>query len=72
MKKNVKTITSAGEMAQRLRALAALPEGQGSIPSNPIVAHDCNPSFRGFNTSHRHTCMQNMNAHKIKMNKLFI
>jgi hypothetical protein len=30
----------AGEMAQRLRALAALPEVLSSIPSNHIVAHN--------------------------------
>jgi hypothetical protein len=29
----------AGEMAQRLRALAALPEVLSSIPSNYTVAH---------------------------------
>jgi hypothetical protein len=37
MKKNVR---GAGEMAQRLRALTALPEVLSSIPSNYIVAHD--------------------------------
>ena len=30
----------AGEMAQRLRALTALPEVLSSIPSNPMVAHN--------------------------------
>jgi hypothetical protein len=30
----------AGEMAQRLRALAALPEVLSSIPSNHMVAHN--------------------------------
>lgn len=30
----------AGEMAQRLRALAALPEVLSSIPSNYMVAHN--------------------------------
>jgi hypothetical protein len=29
----------AGEMAQQLRALLALPEGMSSIPSNHMVAH---------------------------------
>ena len=29
----------AGEMAQRLRALTALPEGLSAIPSNHMVAH---------------------------------
>jgi len=32
-------ITRAGEMAQRLRALIALPEVLSSIPSNHMVAH---------------------------------
>jgi hypothetical protein len=30
----------AGEMAQRLRALSALPEVLSSIPSNHMVAHN--------------------------------
>ena len=30
----------AGEMAQRLRALTALPEVLSSIPSNTMVAHN--------------------------------
>jgi hypothetical protein len=30
----------AGEMAQRLRALTALPEDLSSIPSNHMVAHN--------------------------------
>jgi hypothetical protein len=30
----------AGEMAQQLRALAALPEVLSSIPSNHMVAHN--------------------------------
>jgi hypothetical protein len=33
-------IAWAGEMAQRLRALAALPEVLSSIPSNYMVAHN--------------------------------
>ena len=32
--------SSAGEMVQRLRALAALPEVLSSIPSNHKMAHD--------------------------------
>jgi hypothetical protein len=31
----------AGEMAQRLRALAALPEGPSSIPSTNMTAQNC-------------------------------
>ena len=44
--KNKSTITTtkidhgAGEMAQKLRALAALPEALSSIPSNHMVAHN--------------------------------
>ena len=30
-----------GEMAQQLRALAALPEDLGSIPSTHTAAHNC-------------------------------
>jgi hypothetical protein len=32
--------SGAGEMAQRLRALSALPKVLSSIPSNHIVAHN--------------------------------
>jgi hypothetical protein len=35
-----KDVVRAGEMAQQLRALAALPEDQSSIPSNHMVAHN--------------------------------
>jgi hypothetical protein len=34
------TLFRAGEMAQRLRALAALPEILSSISSNHMVAHN--------------------------------
>jgi hypothetical protein len=33
-------ILRAGEMAQRLRALTALPGDLSSIPSNQMVAHN--------------------------------
>ena len=37
----IKNITNvAGEMAQQLRVLTALPEGLSSIPSNHTVAHN--------------------------------
>ena len=36
-----KSIRGAGEMAQRLRALTALPEDPGSIPSTHMAAHNC-------------------------------
>ena len=38
--KNKKIINGAGEMAQRLRALPALPNVLSSIPSNHMVAHN--------------------------------
>jgi hypothetical protein len=39
--KQQKISKRAGEVAQRLRALAALPEDPGSIPSIHIAAHNC-------------------------------
>ena len=36
----LKEMGVAGKMAQQLRALAALPEVLGSIPSNHMVAHN--------------------------------
>ena len=48
-----------------LRALAALPEDEGSIPSTHMAAiQDLTPSYR-------HTCRQNTNVHKVKINKRF-
>jgi hypothetical protein len=38
--KRQKIKEGAGEMAQRLRALTALPEVLSSIPSNHMVAHN--------------------------------
>jgi hypothetical protein len=40
MKLSLEAHIGAGEMAQRLRALAALPEVLSSIPSNHMVAHN--------------------------------
>jgi hypothetical protein len=37
----LKKQTEAGEMAQLLRALAALPEAPGSIPSMHKAAYNC-------------------------------
>ena len=37
---NIENFGGAGEMAQRLRALAALPEAPSSIPSNHIVVYN--------------------------------
>jgi hypothetical protein len=36
----INSISRAGEMAQWLRALTALPEVLSSIPSNHMVAHN--------------------------------
>jgi hypothetical protein len=36
----IKNVWGAGEMAQWLRALTALPEVLSSIPSNHMVAHN--------------------------------
>jgi len=38
--RQIKVITGAGEMAQWLRALTALPEVLSSNPSNHMVAHN--------------------------------
>jgi len=38
--RQTKTKYRAGEVAQRLRALTALPEVMSSIPSNHMVAHN--------------------------------
>jgi len=38
-KKKKKVLSGAGEMAQRVRALTALPEVLSSNPSNHMVAH---------------------------------
>jgi hypothetical protein len=35
------SMAEAGEMAQQLRALADLPEDQGSVPSKGTAAHNC-------------------------------
>jgi hypothetical protein len=37
---NKNKLQGAGEMAQRLRALTALPKVLSSIPSNHMVAHN--------------------------------
>ena len=38
--RNLKTQVGAGEMAQRVRALTALPKVLGSGPGNHMVAHN--------------------------------
>jgi len=40
MHRNLNESGRTGEMAQRLRALTALPEVRSSIPSNHVVAHN--------------------------------
>jgi hypothetical protein len=45
------TFHEVGEMAHKLKALAALPQDQGSIPRTYTVASNlCNPSSWGTNT----------------------
>jgi len=57
----------AGEMAQLLSALAALPEDPGSLPRTQVAACYC--PVPGVSTpSHRYTCRQNTSVHKIKIN----
>jgi hypothetical protein len=48
-------------MAQQLRALTALPEDPGSIPSTHMKAHNYSK------ICHRQTCRQNTDKHKIKI-----
>jgi hypothetical protein len=63
----------AREMAQWLRALTALLEDLGSIPSTHPHGRS-KPSeypLLGYLTpSHRHTCRQNSSACKIKISKI--
>jgi hypothetical protein len=55
----IKTLCGrVGIMAQRLRALAALPEDLGSIPSTHGGSSQLSVT--------RYTCKQNTNVHKIK------
>jgi hypothetical protein len=50
--KQTKKMVGAGEMAQGLRALTALPENQCSVPGTHMIAynHPLNSSSRGSNT----------------------
>ena len=57
----------AGQMAQWLRGLAALPEDLVSIPSTSVTPVPGDPT-----PSHRHTCIQNTNICKAKTTKLYI
>ena len=63
-------------MAQWLRALAALPEGPGFESQHPhgrSQPSTSNSSSRGSDTlAQTHTCRQDTNAHKIKVNKSFL
>jgi hypothetical protein len=58
--------TGAGEVAQCSKAPAALPEDRGSIPSSHIST---TPVPGLLTPSHRYTCRQNTNEHKIKINQ---
>ena len=60
----------AGEIAQQLRTLAGLPVDPGLIPSIYMVAHKAiTPAAEYLTPSHRHTCKQNTDADKIKINQ---
>jgi hypothetical protein len=69
-------ITSPGaeEMAQWLRALVALPEGPGSIPSTHAAAPICliTPVTRGSDTLTQIYILPNTSAHKIKISYIFL
>ena len=58
----------AGEMAQQLRALAALPEDLSSISQHPHGSSQLSitPVPGDPAPLYRHTCRQNANAHEIK------
>jgi hypothetical protein len=58
-----------GEMAQWLRALAVPPGDLGSIPITHMTAPNCLYP-EDLTPSHRHTCRQSTNAHKIKINTI--
>jgi hypothetical protein len=59
-------------MAQQLRALAALLEDLGSIPSTYMGSSkpSITPALGDITPSGRHTCSQNTNVYKIKINKI--
>ena len=63
--------TGTREMAQWLRAVAALPEDPGSIPRTHTAAH--NSSSRGSVNPHIDIYVgKTPNAHKIKISKSFL
>jgi hypothetical protein len=41
--KSINSGLGAGEMAQQIRALAALPEDPGLIPNIHVTTHNCTP-----------------------------
>jgi hypothetical protein len=72
-KKNVKPTRGAGEMAQRLRALASPAEDSGSIPTTRVAAYNQEPAVPKHLTNlfwlprpsnsyllHRHACRQTL------------
>jgi hypothetical protein len=58
----------AREMAQCLRALAAFPEGWGSIPSIHMTAYRC----LGSDTLTQTGMQTKYPTHKMKLSKLFL
>jgi len=74
------SLMGAGEMAQRLRALVALPEDTGLKPRTHMVLTVCNPRSKGSHilllpphyctqVIHRHTRRRNTLIHKINNRK---
>ena len=58
-------------MAQWLRALVALPEDWGSIPSTHRAAHNfLSFQFQGTQQLHTDICSHNMHAHEMKISHL--
>jgi hypothetical protein len=58
-------------MVEMIRARGVFPEDPNSIPSNRRTAHKVSITLGlgDLTPSHRHTCRQNANTHKIKINK---
>lgn len=60
----------AGDMAELLGTLAALPNHPGSTPSTTWqVTLSATPILGHLTASHRHTCRKNTNAHQVNIKK---
>lgn len=63
-------MSKGGEMAQQL--MTVLPEDQAQFPAtNGSSQLFVTPVSGVLTPSHRHTCRQKTNEHKIRINKLF-